>query len=281
MSLSKKFENVIFEKFKTKNEILDNTLIKFICFALKNISGVENFENFCKTKFKNLNVSENIDDIFRALEIKPYVYYNDIENLKNQYIIVSNHPTGPMDGIFIPKVFNLFNLKGKILGDDIMTGMDHMKDSYMGLSLRLEGKSRITQLRNLKKEILNGSTLGIFPAGSVSHFDVKRKQICDNEWNPGFIDIAKSNNLDILPVYIDANLSILHYIFKYIYDDIASLRLFKEASSFVEKNKGKTIEIYVGSPISVSTLEPTDENAQKIKEICENLMFQNYTKINY
>jgi len=49
--------------------------------------------------------------------------------------------------------------------------------------------------------------------------------------------------------------------------------------NFIDRNNGKTIELYMGQPIKSSELESTYEDAQKVKEICENLMFQSYSKI--
>lgn len=281
MSLSEEFEKTLFEKFKTGNEKIDPIIKATLVKLLKNISGVDMYQKICDEMLYGLSVANpnDLDKIFERLGFKPVVYSNDIENMNKQYIVVSNHPTGPLEGIFIQKIFNTIGLRGKLMGDDIMSGVDQMKDAYIGLSIRVDGKSRIAQLRKIKKEILNGLSLALFPAGSVSHFSLKDKKITDYEWQPGFIEMAKSNNLDILPVYIDANLSIFHYLFKELYEDISSLRLFRESKMFIDRNNGKTVELYIGQPIKSSELESTLENAQKIKEICENLMFQSYKNI--
>jgi len=281
MSLSEEFEKTLFEKFKTGNEKLNLIIKATLIKALKNISGVEMYQKICDEMLNGLLVTKpkDLDEIFERLQFKPIVYSNPIKDMNKQYIVVSNHPTGPLEGVFIQKIFNSIGLRGKLVGDDIMCGVDQMKDAYIGLSVRVDGKSRIAQLRAIKKEITNGLSLALFPSGSVSYFSLKDKKITDYEWQPGFIEMAKSNNLDILPVYIDANLSILHYIFKEIYSDISSLRLFRESLSFINRNSGKTIEFYIGQPIKLSELESTHEDAQKVKEICENLMFQSYSKI--
>lgn len=281
MSLSEEFEKTLFEKFKTGNEKLDHIIKATLIKLLKNISGVDMYQKICDETFCGLSItnSNDLDKIFERLKFKPVVYSNDIENMNKQYIVVSNHPTGPLEGIFIQKIFDTIGLQGKLMGDDVMSGVHQMKDVYIGLSIRSDGKSRIAQLRKIKKEILNGFSLALFPAGAVSHFSLKDKKITDYEWQPGFIEMAKSNNLDILPIYIDANLSIFHYLFKELYEDISSLRLFRESKMFVDRNNGKTVELYIGQPIKSSELESTFEDAQKIKEICENLMFQSYKNI--
>jgi len=281
MSLSEEFEKTLFEKFKTGNEKLDPIIKATLVKLLKNISGVDMYQKICDEMLYGLSVANpnDLDKIFERLGFKPVVYSNDIENMniyqkeleitqKNKNQITTNK-----------KIFNTIGLRGKLMGDDIMSGVDQMKDAYIGLSIRVDGKSRIAQLRKIKKEILNGLSLALFPAGSVSHFSLKDKKITDYEWQPGFIEMAKSNNLDILPVYIDANLSMFHYLFKELYEDISSLRLFRESKMFIDRNNGKTVELYIGQPIKSSELQSTLEDAQKVKEICENLMFQSYKNI--
>lgn len=279
MSLSEEFTKTLSERFKTKNNFLNKVLNITLVKLLKKISGVEMYQQICDTKLKGLFVAEpkDLDLLFKNLDFKTSVYYNPIES--KQYLIVSNHPTGPLEGVFIQKIFHTINIKGKLMGDDIMSGVEQMKDAYIGVSIRVDGKSRIAQLRAIKKEIKNGISLALFPAGSVSHFDLKQRKICDYEWDIGFIEMAKSNNLDILPVFIDANLSLTHYILKEIYSDISSLRLFRESKKFLDRNKGKEIEIYIGNPISSKDIEANKESAQKIQKICENLKYQSYTEI--
>ena len=86
---------------------------------LKKISGVEMYQEICDSTLHGLSVANpsDLDKIFERLEIKPIVYWNPINNQQKQYIIVSNHPTGPLEGIFIQKIFNTLGLRGKTMGD--------------------------------------------------------------------------------------------------------------------------------------------------------------------
>ena len=282
MGLKTAFEKTLSEKFigtsdrsSSKSILVERVLIPL----LTKFSGVEDYEEICDEKLLGLSASkaDDLEEIFNRLRFNVSIHSNTHTDLNAQYIIVSNHPTGPLEGIFIQKIFNQLGLRGKTMGDDIMSGVAQMKDAYLGISTRVNGKSRISQLRAIKKEISSGLSLGLFPAGSVSHFDFKNLRVKESEWHPGFIEMAKSNNLDILPVFIDTNLSVLYYFFKLVYSDISSLRLFKESRKFIDRNKGKYINIYIGNPIEISNLESTKENAFKIQEICENLKYQAYT----
>ena len=284
MGLTSEFEKTLSEKFigtsersSSKSILVERVLIPL----LTKLSGVEDCEEICDEKLIGLSCAkpEDLEEIVSRLGFKVRIHSNSHFNLKSQYIVVSNHPTGPQDGIFMQKIFNHLGLRGKTMGDDIMSGVAQLKDSYIGISTRVNGKSRISQLRAVKKEISSGLSLGLFPAGSVSHFDFKNLRVKESEWHPGFIEMAKSNNLDILPVFIDTNLSVLYYFFKLVYSDISSLRLFKESRKFIDRNKGKHINIYIGNPIEIQALKSIKEDAKKIQDICENLKYQSYSEV--
>lgn len=282
MGLKSEFEKTLREKFIGNLDPHSSKSILFERIALPLLvkeSGVKEYERVCEKSLSGLSVAkeEDLEVIFEKLNITTRFFSNCSQLPKNQCIIASNHPTGPLDGLFMQSVFNYLGLRGKTMGDDIMNGLPQMKDAYIGLSIRVNGKSRLSQLRNIKKEILGGLSLGLFPSGSVSQFDIKKGKVRDIKWNTGFIEMAKSNNLDIIPVYIDVKLSFWHYFFKAVYQDLASLRLFKEALKFIDENKGRCVDVYIGQPISIDSVEPTQEDALKIQHICENLKYQQYT----
>lgn len=283
MGLTAEFEKTLREKFVGDLNPQDKKSIAFerlILPLLSKISGVSLYQDRCDGILSGLSVAkpEDLEKILERLNFRVRVFSNPCD-LKKQYIIASNHPTGPLDGIFMQKIFNHLGLRGKTMGDDIMSGVEPMRDAYIGLSVRVNGKSRISQLRAVKKEIKSGLSLGLFPAASVSHYDFKGMRVKEYDWQPGFIEMAKSNNLDIVPVYISANLSFWHYFFKLVYPDISSLRLFRESIKFAERSAGNDINIYIGDPLSIENLESTEADAEKVQNICENLKYQKYTNI--
>ena len=285
MSLTQAFTKTLSEAIASPNQKLNTYIDKYIVPILKNISGVEHYEEYSKNILNGLSAAkeDDLNEIFKRLGFGTRIFSNlDLNFDKNKkYMIVSNHPTGPIEGLFIQKVFHNLGIRGKLIGDDIMSGVEQMKDCYLGLSIRVDGKSRIGQLRNIKKEVSSGTNLAIFPAGSVSKFSFEERKVIEFPWNIGFIELAKSNNLDIIPIYINASLSPLHYLLKSNskIENLSSLRLFRESFLFVNRNKNKKIDIYIGNPIDIQSLEVDDISAKKIQNICENLMFQSYNFI--
>lgn len=282
MSLTEDFRKTMSERFRANDERLQKFIDKFLVEGLAKISGVDEFQRRADVELGGLNmtVPSELDTFFKKLQIDVNVFHSKFEDQGKKYLIVSNHPTGMFDGFFIQKAFHALGIKGKIIGDDIMSRFEHMRDAYIGLSIRDADKSRVSQLRRLKNEIKNGSNVAMFPAGSVSYYDFLNQRVREYDWNQGFIEIAQSNNLEIIPVYIDAQMSNRFYFFKKVYKDIASLLLFRENINLIDKYKNKTINVYVGRPISSTTLEADTFVSGQFKELCENLKYQKYDLVN-
>ena len=283
MSLTEDFKKTISEKIKSDNNNINYLINKVIVPILTEISGVKDYEKYSETHLKGLYVvkKEDLDEIFNRLGFDTRILLNSFPDKNKRYMIVSNHPTGPLEGLFVQRVFHTLDIPGKLIGDDIMGNFEQMKDCYLGLSIRVDGKSRLAQIRKIKKEVSNGINLAIFPSGSVSKFSFKNGRPSEFKWDKGFIDLAKSNNLDILPIHIKANLSPLHYLLK-SHDklqDLSSLRLFKESLLFVENNKNQKIDICIGDPISIDSIVSDEKSAKHIQNICESLIFKSYSII--
>lgn len=268
------------QKFNSKNKFVNlffqTTLIPF----LRSFSKCDEYEKLVDVTLNGLSMSnpEDLEKIFEKTGIKVQIHYNeeDIVLKKNQVMIVSNHPTGPTDGAFSHKTLHALNLRGKVLGDDVLSGLDILKDGYIGISLRGDGKTRLAQLKNLKKQVLSGSSLVMFPSGEVSKLNLEKRKVIDSPWKSGFIEIAKSNNLQILPIYIDSNLSLFYYVLNKISADVASLSLLKETLNFIKVHQNDVINVYVGKTIDPESLETTEESALMIKNYCENLKYCSY-----
>lgn len=279
MGLKIAFEKTLRKKFIADLCSEDNKAVFFeriVIPLLSKISGVEGFETWVKT-FDNKNIAkqEDLQAMFKHLGLSVKLHWNVAPNKQN--IFVFNHPTGLLEGLFMQQVVQYFNLRGKVLADETLFAINVTKDITIPLSIRSENDgSQFGQLRNLKREIKSGQSLIICPSANVSKKDFFENKIVEYEWNIGFLELSKSNSLDIIPCYIDAELTLLFYMFRYIYKDASSLILFKECTSFLKRNNGNIIDIYIGDSISHETVDISEDTANKFRELCQSLKFKTY-----
>lgn len=284
MSLKKIFEKNLREKLVNNIPSSDIRSILFERVALPiltKISGVSEYEEWSKQfNDKNASKQDDLNDVMKKLGLKVRLHWNESEeDTDKQNMFIFNHPTGPLEAIFAQYVVQHMGLKGKIIGDEILSEIELIKDCYIPLSIRSGENSsgrKLAQLRNLKREVRLGHSLIIFPSGAVSKKDIFNQQILEYDWQTGFLELSKSNLLNLIPCYIDARLSLRYYIVKYINKDMSSLILFRECLDFLKRNNGNIIDVYIGKQIHHNSFDVTNENASKFQSICEALKFKLY-----
>lgn len=235
------------EIIKSKNPKLLKILPSFVLNYIKKIIHQKEFNQLLlETKDKH-----NLDFIDEALKhFQINIECKGLENIPKQggCIVVCNHPLGGIDGIAV------MNQVGKVRGDmkalvnDLLLNLQNLKELLIPINKL--GKNAIQNIRLIDKTYASDECVIIFPAGLVS-----RKQkggIKDLEWKKSFVVKSVQYKRDVIPVYVEAENS------KFFYS-LASLRKKIGIKTNIEmlylvdevyKQKGKTIKLTIGSPIS-------------------------------
>jgi len=191
-----------------------------------------------------------------------------LENIAadGRYIIASNHPLGGLDGLALISRIGGCRKDFLFPVNDILMNLQQLKPIFVPINKHGKNTENVQILENAFK---SNAMLLFFPAGLVS-----RKQkggiIKDLEWKKTFITKAKQYQRDIIPVFIDGVNSNFFY-------NLANFRKFLGVKANFEmlylvdemyKQKNKTINIFLGKPISYLTFDKefTDQQwADKIK----------------
>lgn len=182
-------------------------------------------------------------------------------------IFVCNHPLGGIDGIAVLDQIGKIRLDVKAIVNDLLMNLKNLNNLL--IPVNKHGKNLSANLKRIDEVYALDECILVFPAGLVSR---KQKGIIEDlEWKKSFISKAKLYNKIIVPVFIDARNSKFFYW-------ISSVRKWLGIKTNIEmfylvdevyKQKGKTIKIIFGKPIS-SELFTDDFSsyqwAQKIKE---------------
>jgi putative hemolysin len=163
-------------------------------------------------------------------------------------IIVCNHPLGGLDGIAVMNEVGKVRSDMKALVNDILMNLKNL--STLLIPINKQGKNSIENSKRINNAYLSDECLILFPAGLVSR--KQKGQIKDLEWQKSFITKAIKFKQDIIPVYVEAQNSNFFYNLALIRKKIGlkvNLEMFFLVDE-VYKQKGKTIRITFGRPIS-------------------------------
>lgn len=214
------------------------------------LSGRDAFENMAKRMALTLNIAG----------------YENIPT-SGPCIIISNHPTGLADGIFVYEALKhvrpdqIFMANADALrvvpkAEDIIIPVEWVKEK------RSPTKTRET-LRALKSAFSQDKAVVIFPSGSLAKLSLHG--LIDREWNPTAVSMAKKHNIPIIPLRIKSRNSLLYYLVSILSSELRDITLFHELLN----KKGQSPNLIFGTPIDPKNLGKGD--TATVRKIVEKL----------
>lgn len=168
-------------------------------------------------------------------------------------IFACNHPLGGFDALALVQDATPVRADIKFVVNDILLHLNSLKGMFVGVNKHgTNTKESLTELNNL---FASDQAVFVFPAGLVSR--KKKGVVKDLEWHKTFITRAKKFERNVIPVFIDGELTNRFY-------RIANFRKFIGIKANIEmlylvdelfKQKGKTITIKFGKPINFQTFD--------------------------
>jgi len=250
----------------SKSPRLYKNLPHFIIRYIKKTVHQQDLNVFIQ-KNKDATGEKFLKQIFSNFEIySETINKENLPDLSN-CIFVSNHPIGSFDGLHI--INTLFQKYGKVKAvvNDILLNLKSLNEFFVGVNKH--GTTQREQVENLNKIFESDVPVFFFPAGLVSR---KTKGfITDGEWKKTFISRAIKHKRNIVPIYFDGTLSKKFY-------RIANIRKFLRIKANLEmfylvdeglKQKGKTLKITIGKPISYTKFDKSKNHqswAQEVKK---------------
>ena len=195
---------------------------------------------------------EFIDLLFRELEISFEVSDEDLSRIPKSgpFIVVSNHPFGGLDDLILLRIFSGIRPDFKIFSNPILQKFGGLDEFVLpGTAFSSAGRHRSTpgQIMGVARHIQAGGSLGIFPSGKVSGYDLNSNDITDKQWGTTVLRFIRNSRVPVIPVYFKGSNSLFFQLLGMIHP---SLQAFKLPSELLNK-KQSSIELRIGNPVSV------------------------------
>jgi putative hemolysin len=198
---------------------------------------------------------EFIDSILNKLKIKYSISDESITNIPatGPFIIISNHPLGGIDGLLLLKIICEIRPDFKLQGNFLLHKIEPVRNYILPVNPFGNFKSAKSSYSGIKAALTHlkdGKSLGIFPAGEVSSYQIKDFKITDRQWQKSSIHFIQKAGVPVIPIYFQGFNSLLFYLLGQIHPILRTARLPSEIF-----NKGKqTVKIQVRKPIKSKTI---------------------------
>ncbi|HMP71629.1 MAG TPA: GNAT family N-acyltransferase [Kiritimatiellia bacterium] len=167
---------------------------------------------------------------------------------KGPVVVVANHPFGGLEGVILGQLLRTIRSDVKLMANFLLERIPDMRDDFIFVDpFAGEGAAR-ANLRPLKETIgwlKKGGMLGVFPAGAVSHIDLKQGGVVDPPWSTTIARIIRRAEAPVVPVFFQGSNSLLFQVLGLIHPRLRTAMLPHE---FLNK-KNRTLEVRVGAAV--------------------------------
>ncbi|MCU1259738.1 MAG: putative hemolysin [Bryobacterales bacterium] len=179
-------------------------------------------------------------------------------------VAVANHPFGMLEGSLLGTVLPKVRQDYKIMTNQLLACMPELASHCIFVDPFQNKSSAVRNGRALKEAISwlrGGHMLVIFPAGEVSHWNLRNKAVEDPEWNTTVARLIRITRSAALPIFFKGANSVPFHVLGMVHPRLRTARLPHELFN----KRGKSVEIRVGSVIPFEAVAdiPDDTDATR------------------
>ncbi len=200
------------------------------------------------------------------LEVRVNVTPSDREKIPatGAVLALSNHPFGILDGVMLADLLTRARPDVRILTNQLLGELPELTPLCFFIDPFDRPESRVSNGRALRQAISHlraGGLLLVFPAGEVSHFDLKKRTICDPEWNRTAARLIRITRAKSLPILIGGANGIPFQMLGMVHPRLRTAALPAEMLN----KRGKSVEIRIGGTIDPARIEAIPDDAEATK----------------
>ncbi len=186
-------------------------------------------------------------------------------------VVISNHPFGGIDGILLGALLCSVRSDVRIMANFMLDAIPELRPIFISVD-PFGGKDstmkNIPGLRAAVRWVRHGGLLLVFPAGEVSHLQLRERRIEDPKWNDSLAHPVRLARAPVLPVYLAGRNSKLFQAAGFLHPRVRTVLLPRE----IHKKQSTRIRLKIGPLIPRSRMETIREDSA----LTTYLRFQTY-----
>ncbi|WOO42392.1 lysophospholipid acyltransferase family protein [Rubellicoccus peritrichatus] len=199
----------------------------------------------------------------RALNISYEVSDEDLARIPQEgpIIVVTNHPFGGVDGVAFGALLGTVRPDFKVMANYLLAHMKEIEPWLVGVDpfeRKSSARFNFAAMKETIRFLRDGGCLGIFPSGTVSHWQWKQRQITDPQWSSNVARLVHKTQATVVPVFFEGQNSWQFQLAGLVHELLRTILLPRE----MMKASGSTLRIRIGTAIPYRKLCHYEENAK-------------------
>lgn len=200
------------------------------------------------------------DDFLAAalerLGIQPAAAMSELDHIPAEggAVLVANHPHGAVDGLMLAALLRQVRPDVRFLANSVLSRVDELSSLFIGVDPfggpGAELRNR-APLRDAIRWVQDGGLLVVFPAGEVSHLQLKSATVADPAWHSAVARIISRTGVPVIPAFIPGRNSLAFQLGGLLHPRLRTLMLPRELLN----KAGRRMTVRFGTAIQAKRLE--------------------------
>ena len=194
-------------------------------------------DDFMQRVLQSMNVSYAVSD-------------EDLAHIprKGPVVIVANHPFGAVEGVIMGALLADIRPDHKFMGNYFLNYIPELRERMIfvdpfGRSTSL--RKNIGPLKESIRHLRNDGCLVVFPSGTVSHLNFRRRTVTDPAWSLTVAKIVRRTEVPVLPVFFQGCNGPLFHLMGLVHPKLRTAMLPRQLIN----KQSSTIDVSIGGLI--------------------------------
>ena len=219
------------------------------------------------------------DKVLEVMNVSYQVAGQDLQRIPKSgpLVVVANHPFGGIEGIILCALLRQVRTDVKLMANFLLGRMPDFRDSLILVDPFGGANAAKTNIKPLKESLQwlrQGHVLGVFPAGEVSHIDLRRGGVVDPAWSETIARLVRKTESPVLPVFFRGSNGFLFNLLGLVHPRLRTAMLPKELAN----KQDKRVDIRVGNPIPFKKLARFDDDRDMMDHLRMRTYYLEYRK---
>jgi len=238
-----------------------NPVRRLLLRSAERILGLARLQQIYDSRPAGCGANELLDHSLECLGVRIAAADNDLLRVPTEgpLVVVSNHPLGGLEGMVLPRLLRERRSDVKVLANYFLGRIEELQELFLlvdPFDTRESARRNLVAMRRALRWVREGGALVVFPAGEVSHLDLRTRRIADPPWNPAVAGIVRRAECPVVPVYFEGRNSVAFQLFGLLHPRLRTAMLPRE----MLRRSGQTLCPRIGSAISYRKLSSYDDS---------------------